>query len=71
MVWRSDVVLTRAVWEQVGSPVCPHLYIELEYDPTRRDPTGNLACLDCGGVWPWFEPDNYAIAKPRPGTGNA
>ena len=71
MVSTSDVVLTRAVWEQVGSPVCPHLYIELEYDPIRRGPTGNLACVDCGRAWSWFEPENYGIARPRTDTTNA
>ena len=70
MAWTSDVVLVRDVWEQVGRPVCPHMYVELEYNPISRRPTGNLACLDCGGVWPWFDPENYTIAPPRSDTSN-
>ena len=64
MVWTSDIVLIRTGWELEGRPACPHLYIELEHDPTTRRPTGNLACLDCGGVWSWFEPECYGIARP-------
>ena len=68
MVWTSDVVLTRAVWEQVGSPACDHLYIELEYDPISGGPTGNLGCLDCGGVWGWFDPASYGTPQPPSDT---
>ena len=71
MVWTSDVVMVRVAWERAGRPVCPHMWIELEYDMARRGPTGNLACLDCGEVWSWFDPENYGIARPRNDTTNA